>query len=624
MSSYPDSQSRHSSVPPSAQPHRSLFGGSSQDVLNQERLLRGDDELLEYTEVGTTPSGGPNADYEESDDDQDYISRDKDTPEFHKDYDLLKYNAPHGKSASAGRRVAESSSSPPAYRPNRFQGPADLWLELTRDDREIAEALAETRARDLAAHLYNAHVLQSQNMRKLENRTAQSDESEAHDNNSNNTDLPSIVEEWMAWPMPSDEVPRIDERLRRLEDDKWTYRMKPDARPSGELEECVTAFLLKTAKDSHRLRSWGSPALLKREDSARTRTNGAKFGADVDLESDQGNTGDLSYPHDLQSNPDDGLPTAYWGNEEDLRDALRPVFQVDDDESRRKLRPLVRNVTTQFEHLLMGLDRFHGSSNSEDNLSRSRSRGRKRARSASQASNTSSAYSGSPPAEDGSKAERDAAMNNAVSNPPSSRKRRTKLTPDRSHSRGRRRQRRASQQSQQGSTYVGSAHTSRHSQLRNPSTSGDFQSGLTDWKDVVGIASMVDLPSVALQRAVQRVSALLGEDAVSDDPSRYFMADLLNGTPTKHDIAGSEHGESLSQPRPASQLPPSRATSTSPENRAGLKAADKGCHRHKKGFSRRWNLNLHLKTMHPSYRLNDNKSRTRSGMQSGYDSDRSE
>ncbi|KAL2823656.1 RNA polymerase I-specific transcription initiation factor-domain-containing protein [Aspergillus cavernicola] len=648
MSSYSDGQSRHSSVPPSAQPYRSLFGGSSQDVFDQDRYSNGDG-ILDYAGVGATASGGPNTEHEETDDDRDYR---KGPSGSQKDHDLLDFEDTHVNPTFRTRGYAESSFSPPPYRPNRFHGPADLWLELTRNDREIVEALEETRARDLAAHLYNAHVFHPQGIAKLAKEgTNQPDEGEAKDYELGDIDLPNILEEWTAWPMPSDEVPRTDERLRRLDDDKWTFRMKPDSRPSAELEECITSFLLKTAKGRSRSRRWASPTIRNRKVSTRTGPDGTDNGTEGGLESDLESADILSNPSTQKSDTENGVSTTEWESEQEiLRSAKRPVFQVDEDESRQKLRPLARNVITQFEKLLMGLDRFHGSPDSEGSqLSRSRSRGRKRGRSSSWASDMSSAYSRDAPIEDDSEAVTDISH----SRPPSSSKRRTEITPQRSQSRGRKRTRRASQRSQSGSTHAGGAHTSRRSRLRSTSADSDVQTRLTDWKDVVGIASMVDLPPAVLRRATQRLSSLLGEDIMCptffEERDRQSMKDVLKLQYPENSRAGVEREKPTPRSGLTSQLPPSRTTftrkhPTSAADRIGIKAADKappsrensthkggnlfcpfkGCRRHKKGFSRRWNLNQHLRTMHPSYRPGDNKSQTRSGVQSGYESDRSD
>ncbi|KAL4941156.1 hypothetical protein BDV06DRAFT_7208 [Aspergillus oleicola] len=622
MSLFSDGLSQHSRVPPSAQPYQSLFGGLSQETQDQDQQLRLEqNEYLDESDLDAQARGGPAVDYEDSGDDLDYIqTSDREPTASPKKDGSVAHPLPSTRVTSIlkTRGSPESSASPEPYRPNKFHGPAQLWLDLTREDREIADALGDIGARNLAAHLYNAHVLQSQGASRRGNEIAdQVDENEAQDDFLSN-DLPNILEEWTAWPMPSDEVPRADERLRRLEDDKWTFRMRPDPRPSAELEESLTAFLMKTAKARFQSREWDSAALPGRRRGFQSDTDRMNFKTEGDMDVDK---------------PSEDEDPEWESEQENFQQPLRPVVQIDEDESRQKLRPLTRNVITQFEHLLMGIHRFHGASRSDDGRSnRSRSRGRKRARSSSLASNVNIST------EDASGAE-----NNHM-RPSSSNRRATRKFSGRSFSRGRKRTRRASQSSQQSHN---SANTSR-ARASSTSTNGNGETSLTDWRAVAGVASMVGLSPAVLQRAIQRFSALIGENMElpirPEEPRRRFMEGILNWTSTQNHLASLERNESLPRSALASRAACIEKGATSPATGAASKAANyelpsrknspkkdqplfcpfKKCNRHKKGFSRRWNLNQHLKTMHPSYQPKDNKSQTRSGVQSGYNSDVSE
>ncbi|KAL4754194.1 hypothetical protein BDW72DRAFT_166935 [Aspergillus terricola var. indicus] len=620
MSYSSDSQSQNSGVPPSAQPYRSLFGGSSQATLDQDQSLRfREDEALDQLD-GAAAAGGVSFDYEESGDDLDYIrtsDRETSISPIRSYTGARSLSDTNTKPILNARDSPESPTSPSPYRPNRFYGKPHLWLHLTKNDREIAEALAETGARDLAAHLYNAHVLQSRGIATPgTTSTDRSDEDGAINNELSHADLLDILEEWTAWPMPSDEVPRTDERLRRLEDDRWTFRMKPDARPSAELEECVTAFLSRIAKERFQSREWASSAPSGRKGVAPSDTEGAKSGTKGDIETDQWSMDD----------------TTDWESEQEgLQHPRRPVVQIDDAESRRKLRPLVRNVITQFEKLLMGLHRFHGAPQSDGQSNRSRSRGRRRARSSSSVSEMSNAYSGGIQVEDDSEPERHAAIDSTHMRALSSSKKRTQRIPERSYSRGRKRTRRTFQSSQRNGTLVKNMHTSRH-RPRSTSANALSQTVLTDWRDVAGVASMIGLPSVVLRRATQRFSALVGEDMefplFFQNPTRDYRDDAFEWTSKEVEMGLNESPPLLA---PASRATSTGKRSTSP---ADLKSTEgalpsrdnstqsihslvcpfENCRRHEKGFSRRWNLNQHLKTMHPNYRPKENKSQTRSAV----------
>ncbi|KAL4820552.1 RNA polymerase I-specific transcription initiation factor-domain-containing protein [Aspergillus spinulosporus] len=622
MSYYSDSQSQNSGVPPSAQPYRSLFGGSSQATPDQDQSSRSrEDEALGQLDGAVAAGGGLSFEYEESGDDLDYIQtsdRETSTSPSRSYAGARSLSDTSTKPILKTRESPESPTSPSPYRPNRFYGKPQMWLHLTRDDREIAEALAETGARDLAAHLYNAHVLQSRGFATLGTASRdRSDEDGTNNNELSHADLLDILEEWTAWPMPSDEVPRVDERLRRLEDDRWTFRMKPDARPSAELEDCITAFISRIAKERLQSREWASSDPSDRKGVAPSDTEGAMSGTEGDIGTDHWSAD----------------ATTDWENEQEgLQHPLRPVVQIDDAESRRKLRPLVRNVITQFEKLLMGLHRFHGASQSDDGQSsRSRSRGRMRARSSSCVSEMSNAYSEGIQIEDESEAERHSAIDSTHMRALSSSKKRTQRIPERSYSRGRKRTRRTFQSSQRNGTLVKNTHISRH-RPRSTSANALSQTVLTDWRDVAGVASMIGLPAAVLRRATQRFSALVGEDmefpSFFKNPTRDYMDDAFEWTSKEVEM---RLDESPPLSAPASHATSTGKRSTSPANlnftEGVLPSRDnstqrihnlvcplKNCRRHEKGFSRRWNLNQHLKTMHPNYRPKENKSQTHSAV----------
>lgn len=217
-------------------------------------------------------------------------------------------------------------SSPPTDRPNRFQGPSSTWRMLTYEERQNAQALEEIRARDLAAHLYNAYALR---MRARD--IARSATEGAHTNKHAKPEAFVPQKLWAAWPMPAKEVPRPDERLRRDVDDVWTLRMQPDLRPSAELEESLMAVMLKTAREKFEGRDWERPG-------HGNAVSEQKEGVDDDLYESTGD--EREYKTDPDSEPD--VP-------------LQPVVQADDEKSRRQLRPLARNIITRVDDLLVGL-----------------------------------------------------------------------------------------------------------------------------------------------------------------------------------------------------------------------------------------------------------------------------
>jgi hypothetical protein len=179
----------------------------------------------------------------------------------------------------------------------------------------------------------------------------------------------TISRRWGAWPLPPSRVPRPNEHMHEWFNDPDTIRMPPDPRPSAELEESIIAVMTRIAKENFLDRDW---------DYDEVRTNRSRRSkGDLDAmtdEEDQKGAGTFSDPSFLQ-----------------------PALQTDDDVSRRQLRPLARNIITQIDSLLTSLQRsgnhrFTDREASDDSgpgtddeqpgerASQNGSRGRKRAR----------------------------------------------------------------------------------------------------------------------------------------------------------------------------------------------------------------------------------------------------
>src|SRR5204862_5014655 len=99
---------------------------------------------------------------------------------------------------------------------------------------------------------------------------------------------------WTAWPMGADVVRRGDGDIWTDGDDAWTLRMQPDWRPSAELEECLMAHMLKTAKEKFESREWDEqPGAGYRSRRKRTckrehmeeNTDNERYSSDTDRDS---------------------------------------------------------------------------------------------------------------------------------------------------------------------------------------------------------------------------------------------------------------------------------------------------------------------------------------------------
>ncbi|KAJ5610529.1 hypothetical protein N7510_007248 [Penicillium lagena] len=582
----PSSDAAHS---PSRPPRRSLFGGpSGHDGTVETRPVEESvahkgareedgyevDMMMGHQQAPTGDYSSDGDSFPGSDEDDDSLGSDID------DHDTGKSKQPQRGPVYGGQFrefVLDRGKDLPlgSTRPNRWMGSRSTYKRVTANDRGAADSIIRNRARDLASHLYNAHAIR----KRMDKQTSLN------------------IKRWVAWPMPAEKVPRVGEFIHNHLDDPETWRMPPDPRLSAELEESIMAVMTRTAKERFQAREWDLTEVKKSVDY------------DGKMDSD---------PED-----DDEIP-------------LRPVVLADDDQTRQHLRPLSRKVISRLDRVLVGLHQSmkgkigEGSSSESSSdadsvisqasksvrsTSRSRSRGRKRAR-----------RNLRPEQPSGSRSQQLASENEAQ---------------DRSMfgtSRSRGRSRSPNQESQSQSF------TNRKHHLR-------------DWSEVMGVASMIGLPSAAVMRASKRCTDLFGEDmtfrtfhegrikAQAARNSRYEYTDYT------YTESEGEIEEPSSPPAPDRQPPPPKPKSRAGRARSRLSSAPaseppsaefaseqemevstpsvpsqaakgkgphrkldlvcpvKKCPRHTNGFSRTWNLNLHMKRVHPSYRVPEPSSR---------------
>ncbi|GAB1204399.1 hypothetical protein APSETT445_003052 [Aspergillus pseudonomiae] len=586
MSSISGDRSPRFILPQSAQPYTSIFGGSSsQDVADLQPYPEWQgDATFDSDDADVSMKDIPIVEDDHSDDS---TYRDSDEDEPGSEAGGSQQRAPQSTANAATiHSDIDSPPSSPAYRPNRFRGAESQWRKLTAEDRQNAEALETIRARDLAAHLYNAYALRVR-ARELARQAVEAGESE------DETKFFGPPKRWAAWPMSATEVPRGNEHVRRGEDEAWTLRMRPDPRPSAELEESLMAIMLKDAKEKFQTRPWDDKLSSVQQwamSQAKTQNDTA---TDGEQESDL----------DLLAEP-----------------SLRPVVQADDEKSRLQLRPLTRNILTQFDDLLMALH---------------------------------NARNGGEGADDSSASEWQTDTESIASSISSRKRRAVQTAAERSQSRGRKRTRRSSTRTGSSRPRSHSGHassgrassrlssrcqpTSQYSKPRGRSTGSDrkrsashMRLGLRDWSEVLGIASMIGFPPAVVMRSSQRCAALFREDMefrVLQEGTLQQVQDGNSSTWIYAEVEPEEPEASLPPPSPPRTKPylsrtasvkkasSTRVTSPATDHTDEVtKRKGKGqhrkqdlicpigtCPRHINGFTRTWNLNLHMKRMHPGY-----------------------
>ncbi|KAM0440997.1 hypothetical protein ACHAPT_000302 [Fusarium lateritium] len=262
-------------------------------------------------------------------------------------------------------------------RPNRWTGPKSTWRTLTEEDRLLWQSMKQLQDQDLSVHLYNAFAL------KRRSRDAES----ALDLMVKTEDGQDAVwappKMWTAWPLKHKQVPK--ERLinsQHDEDDNFTFRKQEEILPSTELEEEISATILRTAKRRFRKRksnmaAAAHPSIEEPSIESGNDTPGVlSRGSSVKLETED--EGEKVVTDVEGGKVTRGRPKTY-----------EPVESTNDELSYELLRPSVRHILSQLDTTLSilhnsrlaGMRYMSDSSTEEESDSQSgqkRSRGRPR------------------------------------------------------------------------------------------------------------------------------------------------------------------------------------------------------------------------------------------------------
>ncbi|KAJ5935233.1 hypothetical protein N7466_004780 [Penicillium verhagenii] len=688
MSSFPEDQPLSSQFlpPPSAQARGSLFGGPSSDAdppssrsLRPRRSIFGglsSQDVRSEPDLPSDPMVETISDEDEDEDELDMILQER--PLEYYDSDGESSYAESSDDEARNVTLAGSSLVPkkllpekvvrkpkeirqePTYvvyrgidlppgqkRPNRWAGIPINYDRAIAGERGVYQSVMDSRAQDLAAHLYNVYVVRQQPRQQDESgEPEESDEEKA------------LRKRWVAWPIPAGRVPRAGESAHRKLDGPDTFRMPPDDRFSGELEECIIATMMKTGKERFMARKWvGEEDAASLEeiapdpDAMEIDVEGTTANKETNPQDDRKTSGESHVNSGTdandganvsgETNVDDEMNDNYETVDNEKRstndgeskeqssqaDKLRPIVQTDDDLSRRLLRPLSRTAISQLDQLLMGLhhslrhrtkevdDSDDSATDTDDDVSRSRSKGRKH-----------------------------------------------------SQSRGRKRSR-GQTQSGQSSRNVSNLRSSPHTEneqhdLDDYPDAADRSAQrkarllgrlpLRDWGEVMGLASMVGLPSNVVQRAAKRCADLFEQDMtfrtfhegrvmkvrvgskrdydyVESDPEDLKSQEYYKHTSQSRNSSKGPARSTSRQPHPTpsiSHAPPAPPTiSVSNASSANQRVTQKqnlakhpgfknnsttstsqgftcpvsSCSRSHRGFSRTWNLNQHIKNRHPEY-----------------------
>lgn len=293
------------------------------------------------------------------------------------------------------------------HRPNRWKGPKSSWRTLTEEDRLLWQSMKSLQDQDLAVHLYDAFALKrrgrdpksAQDLRvttvseprnrehsrcRIAMLNGESDADGSQENGQEAVWAPPKF--WTAWPLKSKHIPR--DRLikdQHDEDEPFTFRRQEQTLPSTELEEELSATILRTAKERFQKRKSkmarpsiedlaatvgdsgiDTPGLSSRETSVKPETENEEEEA-VQL--------------------DTGTPARRTRRQ---AKTYEPVVSTNDDLSYELLKPSVRHILSQLDTTLTilhnsrltGLTYLSDSSTEDESDSQTgpkRTRGRPRA-----------------------------------------------------------------------------------------------------------------------------------------------------------------------------------------------------------------------------------------------------
>ncbi|CRG91121.1 hypothetical protein PISL3812_08169 [Talaromyces islandicus] len=536
----------------------------------------------------------------------------------------VKQSARHGGSSrtnNAGtlaKHTDYTSQSPPPYRSNRWKGSDEKWRRLTRPERDLIGQLDELENRDWAKGLYRAYLIKKRRRRLLE------DDRELRTRNAQ--------ADWTAWPLYPEDIAQADDRI------EYKFRKQRETSTTPR-------------------RSRKHPAKVAHIDLHGQKYNAApedspSDGSGDDSDSDPPSIADLTEaipsdnPHIFKAEPDPRPSSSLeetviaqmmkTGKERFLERTSKPGFQsagytpsADDELMTAQLRPIARNVITQFDDLLLGM---------HQGADKGRGGGRHmRVDSESSYSDYTSVRKSPVNPSKGSRVDA-----NAI-DPTRSDTRNSDPDTDTnaesvSHLRGRSSKRRGST-STKGKGKASSFRSQDRYVTHTPSRK---RMGNRTWESVMLVASLQDWPEEVIDKTNQRLKEIFGKSATLAPRRRDMRLDHWDESLVCSVLECPRHREPFSEesdldrhmrlihggrtsPRPFS-LPASRSQSRSRsrardtlsgaeetqadsrEWRRGMKGdyvntnlicPVAGCRRHKEPFSRLWNLKEHMRLRHP-------------------------
>lgn len=423
---------------------------------------------------------------------------------------------------------SEDSADLFASRPNRWRGPPQSWRTLTEEDRLTFHASERLRNQDLSVHLYNAFALKNTPTTTAHQRIDVGPQPEG-----SQPEYWAPPKSWTAWPLRVDLVPP-DDFMKRTEDedDVLTFRKGEIQAPSKQLEDVVSAAILRFAKEKFRKRQL---------DEAPVPAQDKKIVKNEPVSS--GNQTTSSGPESEGDKEEVSCTSSQNARGKAVEKTYKPAVATDDDVSYELIRPSTRAILLKLDQTLRILhntrissdrgvmESASSTSDAEDDLyneatpngRRSRSRATPRSRPASRASSIASSLRA-----------RSRSPSRGATIPPSKSKsnsgRKAASVPREGESVQQFLRRRAKEQKKRRPVFSDDEITtaaegakspprkSRRRQARARSSDGEYwlekkldRFNLRDWSDVMGAAALAGFDADVIERATRRCANLFGQ-----------------------------------------------------------------------------------------------------------------
>lgn len=537
-------------------------------------------------------------------------------------------------------------------RPNRWRGPPQSWRTLTEEDRLTFNALERLRNQDLSVHLYSAFALRTSAVTPEYQHVNANLQPQA-----SQPEPWAPPKSWTAWPLRADLVPPDDfMKSTEDEDEALTFRKIERKVPSSQLEDVVSAKILRSAKEKFRKREIDE-SLAPAHNTSNVKQWTMSSGSENESSSSQAGSED-----DEEKDKVLGVNDQHAG-EKAVQKTYKPTVATDDDTSYELIRPSTRAILSRIDQTLTILhnarttssrdliDPVSSSSDAEDDLfneatpsgHRSRSRAKSLSRPTSRTNSVSSSH----------RARSRSLSRGATTSPSkakSNRGRKVTSMPREGETEREFLQRRAREQKKRRPVFSDDETTTAAEGAKSPrkrrqrqtrARSGDEaywsqkkldRLNLRDWSDVIGAAALAGFDARVIERATQRCANLFGQGmemhTINEDAGvetkRYVPGRVVLSSDSEDDSEDGQFDAHENHPLSRhSSLAPSRAISLASsdadehdrrENESPRKRQKRsssrgsaiesyychhdGCDRAARSFDRPANLRRHLRLVH--------------------------